>query len=238
VPLPDDFPAPTYAAIRDRVLRAADAVASRDSAAAPSGSAGSAGHAEARDEFAGAWDAVAFRFVAAAESADALVGYLSDQPATPLPERSYLEDRALFALLANGVAALEALCYGLFAIGGLIDPAQFPLASPADRRNATMGATLRVFDQVFHDEPITRSLFWWLNSQEFGWWREVRNILSRRTLPPRPVEAAALTPEAEWRIRGELIDAGMPKRKRAWLVEVVTSLLADTDSFTARHLSA
>lgn len=218
VDIPDDFPAEPYLSLHARVLS-------------------SRGSAELLEEFAAGWLALAYRFVALAESDAAFTASLRQFGAAPAPYERYRQERELFGFFATGLATLEGLAYGLFVLGALLRPEDFLLSTPAERRSALLGATLRNYGQFFGREELTRRLFWWLNSREFGWWKEVRAALAQRTAPGRlllaPPEQGAVQ---EWRLRGETVDARLTGAKRAWLVEVLTELLREADAFAAKQL--
>lgn len=216
--LPHDFPLASYLRTRDRVL---------------------AGRrmGEREEEFVGAWLAVAHRYLELARSESALSELLrTDLDPTP----SFDLDREFFAFFTSGAAVLEGFCYGMFAVGALLRPDDFPLTTPTDRRNATLGATLRLYSQAFQNDAITRALFWWLNSREFGWWKEVAGILARRCVPgydpsrpnpgPRPTDTS-------WRLRGQPVYLGLAADKRAWLAGALAELMSEADHFTRDRLS-
>ena len=190
--MPADFPIASYTSIHSRIT-----------AQPPS---------DTLAEFEDAWRGLAYRFNAFDEACNAF-----DAAAT-----ADAQDAALFSVFSNGVACIECCCYGLFVIGALTQPEKFPLTSPTDKRNATVGATLRLFGEAFHDTELTRLLFWWLNSREFGWWKEGRATLAQRVAPR--------TPEG-WQVRGVTLNAAVLQQKRAWLVELLMRLLAGTDEF-------
>ena len=167
-----------------------------------------------REEFEAAWLALAHRFAAFSDACHALEAAHTERA----------QDAALFGAFSNGVACIESCCYGLFAIGAWLEPARFPLASPGDKRNATVGATMRQFGEVFHDAELTRVLFWWLNSREFGWWKETRTMLAQRVAPMSG---------AGWELRGVTLDVQTLREKRAWLGELLGTVLHEADVFVA-----
>jgi hypothetical protein len=198
VRIPADFPTTPYASIYSRIA----ALPPSDTLA----------------EFEDAWRGLEYRFIAFDNACTSFDDDADDRT----------QDAALYSVFSNGIACVECCCYGLFAVGALIEPDKFHLASPTDKRNATVGATLRLFGEVFHDTELTRALFWWLNSREFGWWKETRAMLAQR-VAPRTAEG--------WQLRGIVIDRQVLGQKRAWLVELLTRMLDDAAVFVEQHAS-
>ncbi len=218
--LPADFPGAAHARARAIVVTVA------------SGS-------EAARQFDGAWSACAHRFHSLARHGEAFSASLVRAGRHPDPPELHAQEEALFGFVSSGMAVAESLGYALYAIAAVIHPDHFPLVTPTDRRNATLGATMRGYSAEFAQDGITRVLFWRLNSHEFGWWKDVRALLAHRLTPGRwPDESG---PEGsvlhgEWMLRGEPVDEGMTRRRRAWLAQAVAELVAETEAFVGRRL--
>ena len=218
--LPADFPAAAHA--RARAVVAA--------AAAESGVA---------TEFESAWSSCAYRFLSLARNDEAFTASLRRAGRHPDEGELHAQEEALFGFVSNGMAVAESIGYALYAIAAVLHPERFPLATPTDRRNATLGATMRGYSAEFAQEGITRVLFWRLNSHEFGWWKDVRALLAHRLAPGRwPDESG---PEGSvlhgaWMLRGEPVDDGTTSRRRAWLAQAVTELVSETEAFVERRL--
>src|SRR5579864_573315 len=73
---------------------------------------GSALHAE----FAGAWNAVSYRYLAMTEYEDAFSKSIVNAGASADPQERYQQERALFGFFGNGFSVFEATFYGLFAL--------------------------------------------------------------------------------------------------------------------------
>lgn len=217
--LPPDFPLEPYLRVQRLAL----------SSRAP---------AMLKNEFTGAWIGLAHRYRACAESGERAAASLAR--GAPAGENLYEEERHLFSFFSFGVAVLESLAFGLFALGAMVRPGSFPLATPVDHRNATLGATLRVYGEVFHEEELTRLLFWHLNSREFGWWKEVRAVLSRRSMPGRRVspDGRVVASGSEWRVSGVDMGPNTIALRREWLSAVTGELLAHAAEFAARRIAA
>jgi hypothetical protein len=190
--------------------------------------AGQSERAAAGNEFAAAWSGVLYRFCAFDAHFVSLSRALAQVHAAT-PQAMYELERDLFGVFTNGVATLESIAYGVFALGALVRPETFPLETPTDRRNATVGSALRLYSERFHDEDVTRVLFWWYNSREYGWWKDTRNLLAQQTVTMAPGDNCMLG--------GVRMSAEELVRKRSWLVHVVSELLVAVDAFAAQRLT-
>lgn len=138
--------------------------------------------------------------------------------------------RQLLDFLVSGVAVMESLAFGLFSVGALICPQQFVLRTPLDRRNATTGATMRLYHECFHNLEITRVLFWHYNSHDFAWWKDTRNCLMQ--------EAATRDAQAAyWLIGGVRYTSTDLARKRVTLTSAASSILEAAEPFIELHLT-
>jgi hypothetical protein len=190
--------------------------------------AGQRARAAAYSQFAAAWSGVLYRFCAFDAHFTALSSSLGGADGATARQTAFEVECDLFGVFTNGVATLESIAYGVFAIGALMRPETFPLATPTDRRNATVGAVLRLYSERFHDDDLTRVLFWWYNSREYGWWKDMRNLLARQTV--------TLEVRDKWMLGGVRIDAEELARKRSWLAHAVTELLMAVEIFAAQRL--
>jgi hypothetical protein len=108
IAVPDDFPSDKFDAV--------------------SGKLGC--HAYIRD----ALNAIAYRFTALAEYDERLRSLINAPDGQPF---RYMQERDLFGFYSNAHSVFDAFCFALFAVGALIDPGNFPLASEADERGGT-----------------------------------------------------------------------------------------------------
>src|SRR3989442_15988282 len=76
-------------------------------------------------QFAGAWNAVAYRFIATAEDDEAFSQSVRAYGGAPSPKQRYEQERCLFGFFTAGLATLESFCYGLFAVASIVDPTNF-----------------------------------------------------------------------------------------------------------------
>src|SRR5688572_21939042 len=82
------------------------------------------------EHWSGAWNALAYRFRAMFDSADEFEALLTKHGDSPPPAERYLQENALFAIYSAGFSVFECASYGMFAVGAILRPADFPLTNP------------------------------------------------------------------------------------------------------------
>jgi len=192
------------------------------------------------DQYAGAWNAVAYRFLSCMDHDKAFTeSFERSGDAPPQPER-YIQERALFGFFVTGLAALESLCYGLFAIASMVDARTFPITTPEDMRSITPERTACQFGRAFPNESMTAALRRVIGTSDFLDWKEVRNILAHRAAPGRiiPLRVSAACQHhhggALW-AKGIQISKKATGSRRKWLANTTCDLLTAADDFTNCH---
>jgi len=201
--------------------------------------------------YAGAWNAVSYRFQACADHDEAFTASVERAGGSPPSSERYVQERELFNFFVNGLATMESLCFGLFAIGSMLALPDFPIATPKDLRRITPEWTAKAYASAFPGEQITNALGQLIGEQCFIKWNEVRNVLAHRSAPGRAhfrasavsipsgdASAAVNTPSdppSTW-LNGIPIDANTTSVRRAWLADTARELLEATATFTATHL--
>jgi hypothetical protein len=213
IEMPPDFPLQPYDNIRNRL------VGERDK------------DPESWGELASAWNAIAYRFCSCAEHDETFSQSVRRAGNSPPGRERYIQERELFCFFVTGMSAIECLCYGLFAIGSMLDKEAFPFVTIEDRKAITPERTASRFRTTFSRENITSTLKRLTESQDYQRWRTIRNILSHRSTPGRQFfRGGARDGEAVW---GEImIDQNTTVSRRRWLAGAVRDLLEATDSFT------
>jgi hypothetical protein len=213
--LPDDFDVESYQAVHSRMKGMA--------ASAP----------VSWSEYAGAWNAVAYRFLTCAEHDKTFTeSILRHGDAPPQLER-YVQERELFGFFVTGLATIESLCYAAYAIASMLDEGVFPIATEENKRLISPRTTAPRFAEAFPTYEITRALRQVVGSHELHDWREVRNTLTHRTAPGRVIHASTSGPAkpAVWKI-GIRLDACTTASRRRWLASTVNMLLKGLADFT------
>jgi hypothetical protein len=181
---------------------------------------------ESYRQFADAWRAIAYRFKSTAEhdlTFRESIQRAGDAP--PQPER-YIQERELFCFFVAGLAVLESLCYGLFAVASMLDADNFPVVTDEDLRSVTPIKATQKFARYFPGDGITNAMQGMINDTAYSEWKRVRNVLAHRTAPGRIIYfSVGSTPKptmpAHWKI-GMQIDEGTTSSRRKWLPSVLT----------------
>lgn len=187
---------------------------------------------ELRREFTSALRAVTFwyqAFVDAGESFSSSVQRHGDAPGHP---HRYYQERDFFMFVVAGLAALEALHYGLFALGAVLQPAAFSFESEDDRRDVTPRSTLLAYERTYSSTPITRALQALHEGQIYRDWKGIRNVLAHRGIPGRIIVAQiGSTSSVSSRYspfgatRGPDVSPETFPSARGWLARTIRSLL-------------
>jgi hypothetical protein len=109
-------------------------------------------------QFRDAWKALSYHYLSCASHDEAYTASAVQHGDAPQQPERYKQEHHLFGFFYTGLAALEALHYGLFAMGALIRPLQFPMATDGDMRVVTSAKALDTFSTIFPDEALTLKL--------------------------------------------------------------------------------
>jgi hypothetical protein len=204
--------------------------------------------AAAWSQYAGAWNAVAWRFMECADHSDAFIASINQHGVTPTPEPRYAQEKELFGFFGAGLSTLESLCFALWAMAHILVPAQFPIG-PADLRAVGRSSARTRYLANWPTEDIATRLDSAMASAEFIEWNEIRNILVHRAAGARHTQAnpivhvatrasSATGPMAGstlW-LQGLPIDTTLTSVRRTWLSTTLHSLLEAAERFAAGRL--
>jgi hypothetical protein len=184
-----------------------------------------------------AWIGIAYRFRSCAEHDQAFAESVSKYGDNPSQPENYHQDRELFGFFVSGLSAIESTCYGLFAVGSILDFNNFPLTTEQHMRNATTTKTVQQFAVSFPNDGITAALQRIMSEQPYTDWKAVRNTLAHRTNPGRIIYASTVGPPktVEWMLQNIPIDNTSTASRRRWLADSLRYLLTEADNFTAKH---
>lgn len=186
-------------------------------------------------EYATAWSAVANRFRSCAEHDEAFTRSIQTHGDAPQQPERYYQERDLFGFFVTGLSTIEATCYGLVAIGSMLDDVYFPIKKPKNKKAISPERTADRFRTTFPNEGISRTLNETIESQEYDDWKEVRNILAHRGSPGRIIDrtvgAGDAHGDALW-LNGIPLNAATAPSRREWLTNTIQTLLREADSFT------
>jgi hypothetical protein len=227
VVIPDDFPQEPYDATHARVT-------------------GGSRAAEAMFHYGGAWNAVAYRFVACARSDEKFTGSVwLTGTARGHAERFDQED-ALFNFFVQGLAAIESFFYGLYWLGSMTDTATFPILSGNGLRDIKLEETIRKYIQKLGDGPLVSSFGRlrsrdasgnWKNTDVYEEWKVVRNILAHRAAYGRVVNASSVGPVDDvWKVENIPLNDRLTGTRRRWLASTLGELMQGAHDFASSNL--
>ncbi len=213
--IPGDFPANAYASIRKLV-------SARE------------GNNPLYSHYVGAWNAIPYRFLAAAESGEEFARLVQKHGVGPERFYRYLQERAIFEFFSCGFSVLEASFYALYTMGALIQPMNFQISTEKDRRRVNLRRTEESFRTHFSSDPIVPLLSQILNDQGYKELCEVRNILTHQVVLGRHFSLSR-SHAAQWELNGVRVDFGVSTfvKYRAELVRIMDVLMTGMDRFSA-----
>ena len=215
----DDFPTRPYEAIHETVSH-------------------SWGSHVLYDHYAGAWNAVAYRFHAAVDAAGVFQASLLTAGSSPTAEGRYHQDKALADFFGGGFSTFESVFYALHSIGAFLDANAFSLATPKAQQQVSPKQTSEVYRRAFPGDPILVAFEALFADPAYQEGREIRNILTHRTAPGRRMYVGIGkddAPPTEWKLNNIPLDASMVPNRRRELARMLTSLIEGANVFVARR---
>jgi hypothetical protein len=190
------------------------------------------------EHFAGAWNAVAYRFLGMADGEGAFTSLVVHT--APKPTIRYEQEHSLFSFFSSGFSVFEAAFYAIFALGALLSPTDFPIATSRDQQRISPQTTSLALARAFTADPLNAVISGLLSDTQFLEWREIRNILTHRAAPGRTFfvsiggDGDALLPD-QWKLKGILLDDQMASTRRAQLSRQLDDLLDGIRNFAFRR---
>jgi len=214
---PDDFPTQGYEKINAAMVIQKDAIPEKWS------------------EFAGAWNSVAFKFIALAQNDENYtVSIKRYGGGAPSSEERYNQEYALFNFFVVGHALLESIFYSLYVIASTKNPEEFSLTSE-QIQHVSLSMLREGFRENYKNEPITKYLdeIWALN--EYKNLKRIRNTLIHRTMPSRTINLSnnRKIPDT-WMIANIPTDDQLTASYRIWLSKVVSKMMDLMNEFILR----
>ena len=180
------------------------------------------------EDFAGAWNAVSYRFEAAAKSGTEFEDSLRNAGATPTPDERFRQDSALAEFFSGGYSVFESVFYGLHAIGACLAPSVFSLATPKARQQVSPSHTTAAFKKAFARDPFLAVLEAFATDAAYLEWKEIRNVLTHRTAPGRRMYVGIGVddaPPTEWKLNDIAMDETLVPTRRASLARLLSRLM-------------
>lgn len=188
--------------------------------------------------FAGAWNALAYRFRATTDCASAFTDQLKRFGASPEPAERYLQEDTLFRIYGSAFSVFECTAYGLFAIGSIVAPSRFPITTPEDQQRITPKSMCDKFVAEFPREPLSVAVASMLKDPGYTKTREIRNILTHRAAPGRMfyVSFGGEEQPTEWKLNNVVLDDTLGRAVRADVSRITATVLAAAQTFAASRL--
>jgi hypothetical protein len=137
----------------------------------------------------GALNAITYRFHALAEYDRRFTASINAQGTDFGQPSRYEQERDLFGFFSNAHSVFDAFCFALFAVGALIQPADFPLATDEDEQKVNWGGTRKAYRRAFPADPILSVLENMAKDTALIKLRTIRNILTHRGVRGRALMA-------------------------------------------------
>lgn len=214
--MPSDFPAAPFENIHERVVSSVDA------------------QGDLYREYAAAWNAVSYRFLAATHYSDDFVESITQSGGSANIGERFRQERDLFGFFTNGLSTLEAAFYGLFAIGALLSPALFAMTTAKEQQAVTPGSTRAAYEKAFPGDPILNVFNTLLIDASYLELRHIRNVLAHRAAPGRQIYVAVGASEPlpeEWKLLNIPLDSKMTNKRRMELTRLLNLLMQGTQAF-------
>lgn len=194
---------------------------------------------ELYEHYAGAWNAVAYRYHAAVQAGEEFQLSLESHGSSPSPEERYRQDQALSMFFNSGYSTIESVFYGLHSIAAFIDPVSFSLATPKARQQVSPTQTSAAFKRAFPGDPLLLAFDALLADPAYQEWREIRNVLTHRTAPGRRMYVGIGdddAPATEWKLNSIPLDSTMAKGRRAEIARMLGDLLSAVETFISKKV--
>lgn len=190
------------------------------------------------EHYAGAWNALAYRYRAAVDHGNIFVKLFKVNGATPPPEERYEQERTLFDFFSSSFSVFESTFYGLFVIGAFLVPSGFPLSTAKEQQKVSPTTTQNSFSHTFPNDQILNVFAELFGDPHYKELREVRNILTHRTAPGRLTYVGPSNTDTsltEWKLNKKPLNESIVLNGREEMSRLLTTLLTASESFVQRQ---
>lgn len=191
------------------------------------------------EHYAGAWNALAYRFQGAVNAGESLASSFATHGASPIPQERFRQEHELFNFFSAGFSAFESSFYATFTIGAFLKPTDFPLHSPRDQQRVSPSQTVQAFKRAFPSDPLGDVFDALFADPAFQRWREVRNVLTHRTAPGRRIYVSIGADEeqpVEWKMNNIALDENLVPDRLNDLARLIDSVVAGIDVFLTNRI--
>ena len=226
---PADFPQDPYDAIHHRLEHLANS---------PQGTTWR--------QFAGAWNAVAYRFQACAEYDESFRSDFVRLGVTAVGLDRYRQQRDTYGCIVNACSVIEAYYYAAYAMGSLLRPTGFPILSRSSQRGIKPGSATACFENHFAGDPFAATLRALIDDRSWAELNDMRHVLVHRAAWAKDVRRSFGGPAAPAvdRIRlsdYHLVDLDLAPEltsgPRSWVAMNLSRAIEAAGVFTASKFS-
>ncbi|HVA84716.1 MAG TPA: hypothetical protein VNF73_00215 [Candidatus Saccharimonadales bacterium] len=224
---PADFPQDHYDAIHHRLEHFANS---------PQG--------QTWRQFAGAWNAVAYRFQACAEYDESFRSDFARLGVNAGGLDRYRQQRDTYGCIVNACSVIEAFYYAAYAIGSLLRPTDFPITSDSEQRAIKPESATTHFERYFAGDRFAAALRALIDDPSWTALDDMRNVLIHRAAWAKAVVRSAGGPAtaAVDRVRlsdyhlGDLdLAPELTSGPRAWVAATLSRTIKAADAFAASN---
>lgn len=190
-------------------------------------------------EFAGAWNAVAYRFQAMVDAGADFAKSIGAHGSHPPPKERYEQESLLSSFYGSGFATFESAFYALHALGAMTPGSPLSLVTAKDKQSVSPPRVQTAFAKAFAGDPCNDSINAVINDTDFKSFRETRNILTHRTAPGRTMFVGIGSADelpTEWKLNNMPLDETIATSGRAAVARLLTTLVGVCDDFSRRNL--
>jgi hypothetical protein len=183
--------------------------------------------------FIGAWYAVRYRFLAMTEYDECFTREIIRSGVAPCQRVRYQQERDLFGFFNSGCSVVDSLSFGLFAIGAMLKPTDFPI-EPESEWKITPKYCFDKYSDAFGGDPILDTLQLMTKNGDPNWvkFSKIRNVLTHRVAPPRRFSVGdPRQPDAVMTRTNIVLDNQTTGSRRKQIASLLEKLLAASNLF-------
>ena len=130
---------------------------------------------------------VAYRFRATTEyQSEFETLFYAPGGVAPPSDDYYRQERALFGFFVSGLSCIESFAFALHAIGSFYRPSTFRLTEESLRK-VSPNTVAKALEDSYPCALVTIVINRLVEDATFQTWKEIRNVLSHRAVPPRDI---------------------------------------------------
>lgn len=195
-------------------------------------------------QFAGAWNAVAYRFQACAEYDETFRSDFARLGVNAGGLDRYRQERDTYGCIVNACSVIEAFYYAAYAMGSLLQPTDFPITSRGSQRGINTESATTRFERHFARDPFAATLRAMIGDPMWPKLKDRRNVLIHRAAWAKDVERSFGGPAAAAVDRIRLSDYHLDDLDlapevtsvpRAWVAVNLTLAIKAADVFAASN---